>query len=263
MTQTDNTDRHGKTIAFVSARGGTGTTTVATNVAVAIAHYSRARTTFLDLNLGRTIADQLLDLPADGVGTVSDLLPVLSELGSELPSRDVLSQAQVAHATGLQVMIASRDVEVPIVPDELIHQLVKGVAATSDVVIVDVASVFDGPAMAALAAADRVLVVATPDVPTLKRTKALVQRLRALKPETAAVRVVLNEANGSSELTLQQIEAFLGEPAWSVLPSAAAESRKYHDRRQVPVLDLGGPFGKALYLTALKLHPMKRLAKPK
>lgn len=257
------TDRRAKTIAFIGPRGGTGTTTVATNVAVALAHYSRARITFLDLNLGRTIADQLLDLPADGVGSVVDLLPVLAELNGELPSREVLSQAQVAHPTGLYVMVASRDPEVPAIPEELIRQLIDGVAADSDVAILDLPSSFDALTYAALGSAQRILVVAMPDVPTLKRAKALVQRLRAGSSDGAGVRIVLNRANETHDLTLQQIEDFLGEPAWVVLPAAPQEARKYHDRRQMPVLDLGGPFGKALYLTALKLHPMKRLAKPK
>lgn len=257
-------ERRGKTIAFVGARGGTGTTTVATNVAVAVAHYSRAKTAFLDLNIGRTIADQLLDLPSDGGATVVDFLPILAELGGEAPSAEVLAQAEIAHPTGLRVMVASRGVDPVAVSEEAVQQLLAGFVAKDDVLVADLPSAFDGATFAALAAADRVLIVATPDVPTLRRTKVLAQRLREAKPDGAgAVRVVLNRANESSELSLQQIEEFLGQPAWAVLPSAPAEAGKFHNRRLIPVLDLGGPLGKALYLVALKLHPMKRLAKPK
>lgn len=253
-----------KTIAFASARGGTGTTTVATNVAVALAHYSRAKTALLDLNVGRTITDQLLDLKEDGGATVVDLLPVLAELAGEAPGEDVLGQAEVAHSTGLRVLVASRGAEPVQVSEDAVRQLFAGLAARNDIVIVDVPSAYDHSTFAALLAADRVIIVALPDVPTLKRTKALVERLRGAKEDGAeGVRVALNQANASSELNLQQIEDFLGEEAWSVIPSAAPEARKMHDRRQIPVLDLGGPLGKALYLTALKLHPMKRLAKPK
>ncbi|MDE3103042.1 MAG: AAA family ATPase [Chloroflexota bacterium] len=255
-------DRHGKTIAFVGPRGGTGTTTVATNVALAIASYSHARSALLDLNVGRTITDHLLDLPADGGATVVDLVPVLAELGGEPVSDEILGQAQVTHASGLRVIVASRGIDGGVGADA-VRQLVQGLARANDVVILDLPSTFDEPTFAAMEAADRVLIVATPDVPSLKRAKALLQRVREIKPEPGAVKVVLNQASRSGDLTLQQIEDFLGEPVWTLIPSAAAEATRFHDRRVVPVLDLGGPLGKALYLTAYKLHPMKGLAKPK
>jgi pilus assembly protein CpaE len=258
------TETRAKTVAFVSARGGTGTTTIATNVGVALAHYSRARTLLLDLNVGRTITDQLLDLPSDSGSTVVDLLPVLGELAGEAPGGDVLDQAEVTHGSGLRLLVASRTADPVAIPEDAVAQLLAGMSTRADVLLLDVPSTFDAAAFAALAAADRVVLVATPEVPTLKRTKALAERLRGTKGDGAgSVRIALNQANGSKELSLQQIEEFLGENAWSLIPVAPEEARRYHDRRQIPVLDLAGPLGKALYLTALKLHPMKRLAKPK
>lgn len=256
-------DRHGKTVAFVGPRGGTGTTTVATNVAMAIANYSHARSALLDLNVGRTITDHLLDLPADGGATVVDLMPVIAELGGEPVSEEILGQAEVTHASGLRTIVASRGVDAGGVSGDAVRQLMQGLARSNDVVIVDLPSTFDEPTLAAIDAADRVLIVATPDVPSLKRAKILLQRVREIKTQPGAAKVVLNQADRSSDLNLQQIEDFLGEPAWSLVPAAPAEAAKFHDRRVVPVLDLGGPLGKALYLTAFKLHPMKGLAKPK
>ena len=257
------TERRAKVIAFVGARGGTGVTTVATNVAVALAYYSQAKTAFLDLNVGRTIADQLLELPVDGAGTLTDLLPILAELAGAPVSADVLAQVQAQHASGLTVIVASRDAEPVQVSGDAVTQLLGGLAGTADVVICDLPSTYDEATFAAIGAADRTLIVATPDVPTLKRTKALLQRVRTGREDAAAARVILNRANDGSELSLQQMEDFLGEPAWSVLPAAPAEARKFHDRRVVPVLDLSGPLGKALYLSAFKLHPLKRLVKAK
>jgi pilus assembly protein CpaE len=256
-------DRGGKSIAFVAARGGTGTTTVATNVAVALAHYSAAKTALLDLNVTRTVADQLLDLPADGGASVTELLPVLAELDGQPVPDEVLGQAQHTHATGLRVLLASRDVEPSQLTADAATQLIAMFASRNDVVVVDLPSMFDAATFGALQAAERVLIVATPDVPTLKRTKALLARVRELKGSPTTVKVVLNEADRSKDLSLQQIEDFLGEPAWAVVPTAAGEAAKYTDRRVIPVLDLSGPLGKALYLTAYKLHPMKGLAKPK
>ena len=256
-------ERRAKTIAFVAARGGTGTTTVAINVAVALAHYSRAKTALLDLNVGRTIADQLLDLPAASGATVGELLPTLAELNGAPAPAEVLAQAQVNHPSGLRVIAASRDVEPLSLGPEPAVQLLGGLAAANDIVICDLPSTFDDCTFAVLAAVDRVLIVATPEVPTLKRTKTLRQRLREARGDGAAPRVVLNRANESDGLPLQQIEEFLGDPAWSVLPAAPAEARKFHDQRVIQVLDLKGPLGKALYLTALKLHPMRGLVNPK
>lgn len=255
-------ERRAKTIAVIGARGGTGTTTVATNVAMALAHYSQGRTVLLDLNLGRTIADQLLDLPSDQGASVADLLPTLAELAGEPASEEILAQAEAPHPSGLKVIVASRDSEPVSLSADAVVQLVGGLSLITDIVVVDLPSTYDEATFAALGAADRVLIVATPDVPTLKRSKALLQRLRTAKDDASSVKIVLNRANDGGELNLQQIEDFLGEPAWSVLP-ASPEVRKFHDRRIAPVLDLSGPYGKAAYLTAYKLHPMKPLAKPK
>lgn len=256
-------ERHGKTIAFIGPRGGTGTTTVATNVALALASYSQAKAALLDLNVGRTITDHLLDLPAESGATVVDLMPVIAELGGEPVGDEILSQAQVTHASGLRVIVASRGVDASGVAGDAVRQLLQGLTRANDVVVVDLPSVFDDATLGAIDAADRILIVVTPEVPSLKRAKAVLRRLREIKTAPGAVRVVLNEANRPGDLSLQQIEDFLGEPAWSLVPAAQAEAGKYHDRRVVPVLDLGGPLGKALYLTAFKLHPMKGLAKPK
>lgn len=256
-------ERSGKTVAFVGPRGGTGTTTVATNVAMAIANYSHARSALLDLNVGRTITDHLLDIPADGGATVVDLMPVIAELRGEAVGDEILGQAQVTHASGLRVIVASRGVDGGGIDGASVRQLIEGLRRANDVVIVDLPSTFDEPTLSAIEASDRVLIVATPDVPSLKRAKALLVRAREIKPEPGAVKVVLNQANRPGDLSLQQIEDFLGEPAWSLVPSAQGEASKYHDRRVAPVLDLSGPLGKALYLTAFKLHPMKGLAKPK
>lgn len=255
-------ERRGKTIAVIGARGGTGATTLATNVAMALAHYSQGKTALLDLNLGRTITDQLLELPSDQGASVADLLPTLAELAGEPASPEILAQAEAPHPSGLTVIVASRDSEPVSMSGDAVVQLLGGLSGTKDIVVLDLPSTYDEATFAALGAADRVVIVATPDVPTLKRTKALLQRVRTAKDDPASVKVVLNRANEGGELNLQQIEDFLGEPAWSVLP-ASAEVGKFHNRRIAPVLDLAGPYGKAAYLTAYKLHPMKPLAKPK
>ncbi len=255
-------ERRAKTIAVVGSRGGTGTTTVATNLAIALAYYSRARTALLDLNVGRAISDQLLDLPDDVGATVAELLPTLAELNGAPPPAEVLAQAVVTHGTGLRIIGASRDLEPLALGPAPVTQLIAGLAATNDVLVCDVPSTFDEATFAALGSVDRVLIVVTPDVPTLKRSKALRQRLADASGATPP-RIVLNRANESDGLPLQHIEDFFGEPAWSVLPFAVAEASRYHNQRIIPVLDLKGPLGKALYLTALKLHPMKALVKAK
>ena len=254
--------RAGKIVAFIGPRGGTGTTTVATNVAIAIATYSQASTVLVDLNVGRTITDHLLDLPADRGATVVELAPVVAELDGDARGDEVLAQAQVVHSTGLRVLVASRGVDSRPLAGPVVRDLLRGLARGNDVVVVDLPSTFDEPTFAAIDVADRILIVADPAVPSLKRASAVLQRIREIRPEPATARVVLNMADRAGDLSLQQIESFLGEPVWSLLPSASVEASRFHDRRVLPVLDLSGPLGKALYLTAYKLHPMKGLAKP-
>lgn len=245
-----------KIVAFGGPRGGTGTTTVATNVAVAIASYSQARTALLDLNVGRTITGHLLDVAEDQGATVVELMPALAEDGAAAMTERIVAQAQVTHSSGLRIIIASRGVAPARLIPQAVRTLLLALAGANDVVIVDVPSSFDDATFAALDAADRVFVVATPDVPSIKRASELLRPVREIKGASAAD-LVLNQADRRGDLTLSQIESFVGGPAWAVLPSAADEASRFHDRRVMPVLDQSGRLGRALYLTALKLHPMK------
>lgn len=250
-----------KIVAFVGPRGGTGTTTVATNVAVAIASYSQARTALVDLNVGRTITAHLLDIGDDQGATVIDLMPALAEGSGAAVADSVVAQAQVTHSSGVRVLIASRGVAPVRLAPDAVRTLLRALARTNDVLIIDVPSIFDDATFAALDAADRVFVVATPDVPTIKLASSLLRRVRETKTPSAA-ELVLDQADRAGDLTLSQIESFVGTRAWSLLPSATDEASRLYDRRAMPVLDRGGRLGRALYLTALKLHPMKGAAVP-
>lgn len=247
----------GKVVAFIGSRGGAGTTTIATNVAVGIASYAHARTALVDLDVGGTILDHLLDLPAEAGGTVVDLAPAITEVGGDAIGDEVVAQAQIAHSSGLRVLLASRGIDLLRIDGDAVRKLLRIVARANEVVIIDVPSILDQVALAAIEAADTVLLVTTPEVTSLKRAKALLQRVRAIKPQTDAVRVVLAQADRSGGVPLWEIETFLGVTMWSVVPTAPEEASRFHDRRVIPVLDLGGPLGKALHLMAHKLHPLQ------
>ena len=201
------TRRPGRRLVVVySPKGGVGTTTVAVNVALAIAARMPDAAALVDLtSMGGHVATHLDIRPKL---TVADLI----RDSQGLISPEILRTTYLSrHERGVQVLAGSPSPSTaPLMTGEETTRTLEGLLAAVPNVVADLGSHLDERVIAGLEAADDVVVVVTPDFPTLKATHAFFEYLNEAGPRVAEPTIVVNEIYALQTLTPGDIENALG-----------------------------------------------------
>lgn len=197
----------GRLIAVHSAKGGSGKTVIAANLAVALQTQCGLRTLLVDLNLQVGGAEILLALEPER--SLVHLLPVVAELDS-----DHLARVAVSHQSGLMVLCSPADLEAAgRVTADKVRSLLIGCRRLFDAVVVDCPSHLDENTQAVLALADPVLLIATPDalsIPPLQRALGQLESRGVL--DRRRVRLVVNRVSGSTDVQPADLSSLSGLP---------------------------------------------------
>jgi len=86
-------------------------------------------------------------------------------------------------------------------------------------VLVDVGNQINSVSLAALYMADLMCLVATPDVPSVRNTQRLLDRVRQLGARGDRTRILLNRTSEPLPIPLAQIESALSQPIHHSFPS--------------------------------------------
>jgi MinD-like ATPase involved in chromosome partitioning or flagellar assembly len=194
--------REGQLTVMFGCHGGSGATTLAVNLAGALAAQKKEVCVVdLDLQLGDVLA--ALDLPTKAS---------IAGLAREVASLDEngLKRRLARHASGFYALAQTGRLEE--VDDLLTDQLPELLALLKrhfDHVIVDGVRDFDDCALAALDVADHIALVVTQDVAAVRRAARIAGLCRQLKYPERKLRLVVNRERKSR---LPEIERALGLP---------------------------------------------------
>lgn len=229
-------DRHhhvgGQVVVLTSAKGGAGVSSIAANVALAIAQSSTPGVVAVDLDLEYGDLPMLVDVPPKA--GVDELIDAIDHEGMPVAPEDYVAR----HPTGLRVLGAPRrPVDALRVGEHGVTTLLNVLRAMHDTVLVDVPPGFSDPALTALATADRVAVVVTPEVTALRRTLTLFEVLRDLGVEEDRQLLVLNELVSSPELGRERVEGFLRRRLPVAVPHALGVFQRATTTGRPVVLD--------------------------
>ncbi len=177
----------GRTIAFVGARGGAGSSTLAHNVAWCAAEEMQSDTVILDLDLPFGTAS--LDFEQDPTSGL------IEALGSPERLDDVLLDRLLQkHTDRLSLFTApnllDRDYDIDDQAFETVIDVVRGSAPT---IIVDVPHVWTGWSKRLLQTADQIVITATADLAAFRNTKNLVDIISGSRPNDAPPMLVINQ----------------------------------------------------------------------
>jgi pilus assembly protein CpaE len=176
----------GRTLAVVGAKGGVGASTVAHNVAWAIAR---------DVHLDAVVAD--LDLPFGTAGLDFNQDPPQG-IADAVTSPDRIDTAFVDRLLSkctdhLSLLAAPATLDkVYDFGSEAFDSIFDVLRATVPCVVLDVPHIWTGWAKRTLIGADDILIVAAPDLANLRNTKNLVDLLRASRPNDNRPQYCLN-----------------------------------------------------------------------
>lgn len=216
----------GRVSTIFSAKGGTGVTTLATNLAIAIRRLTKKRVLFLDLAPSMGTA-----APALGLVPRYTYLDVIQNF--HRVDEDLFRSFLESHESGLFLLASPGTAAgVPQPSDDEIHSLIRLCQKHFDYVVIDGGTTFSERLAIILQESEDRLMVATPELPTLrnlKRALDLVGRANGKAP----LRIVLNQYRDGGGLSSKDVEEGLGHPVAVVLES--------NDKAIVESINVGRP----------------------
>jgi pilus assembly protein CpaE len=177
----------GRVVGFIGARGGVGSSSLAHNVGWCVAEELHINTTIVDLDLpfGTTALD-FNDEPSQGV---AEALAAPERLDDVLLDRLLIKRGE--HLSLFTAPAAlERDYDAG--PDAY-ESVLDAVRQSTPCVIVDLPHLWTPWVKATLVNADEIVIVATPDLASLRNAKSMTEVLKNNRPNDTPPRLVLNQ----------------------------------------------------------------------
>ena len=176
----------GRVIAVIGARGGVGSSTVAHNLAWSIAERQEVGATLLDLDL--SFGTAALDFNQDPQQSVADAL-----LAPDRVDDVFLERVTTKHTQRLLMLTAPATLEREFELDpSAFETVIERVRRTSPFVVLDLPHIWTSWVRQTLLAADDAVIVAAPDLASLRNAKNIMDLLKALRPYDSPPSVVLS-----------------------------------------------------------------------
>ena len=192
-------------IAVHSLRGGTGASTLAVNLGVGLASLWKKPTVLVDLTMTAGQVAMMLNMPLKRTWTD------IARYGAGDLDIDVVSSIVGAHESGLSFIAA------PTFPSEAetLHGETLGAAlrllrGQFEYLVADLPHDFSEPAIQALDVADVILVIATPDMASIRAVVAAMDTYEKLGYKREKIKLVLSAIFPRSSLSKEKIESALG-----------------------------------------------------
>jgi pilus assembly protein CpaE len=228
----------GRIITVTSAKGGSGKTVMATNVALLLNRVPDKKVVLVDADL--QFGDVCLLLQVEPRFTMVNAAHELHHLDAEM-----LDSLLTEHPSGLKVLAAPLE---PAFADDIttagLMQMIDVLAETYDYIVVDTASMLDELILSLIEKADDVLMVVDMDLPSLKNAKLALETLRLLKFSTSNVKLVMNRNNAKNRLNNKEIEGALKMEIAASVPSDASVPNSVNEGRPVVETDPKGKVAK-------------------
>ncbi|OIN89181.1 MAG: hypothetical protein AUJ21_10100 [Anaerolineae bacterium CG1_02_58_13] len=218
----------GKVVSVYSPKGGTGCTTIAVNLAVAL-HNEDTRVVIVDSNL--QYGDVAMFFNEQGKNTISDLAPLADELDSEIVDGVLVKHA----ATGISILASpSRPEQADKVNADQFLKVVDFLRRMYAYVVVDTATYLSDVTIAAIDVCDVLVLVTTQDIPSIKNSRLFLDLMQTLKIDRSRVVFVMNKFDKRIAITADRVSENLKQEVAAILP--------LEERVVIPAVNRGVPF---------------------
>jgi pilus assembly protein CpaE len=202
----------GKIIQVYSPKGGTGCTTLATNLAIALQTPS-TKTVLVDGNL--QYGDIAVFVNEVGYHSILDLTPRVDDLDPE-----IISTVTVNHRrSGLDVIIAPNRPELADkVTGEEFYKVLQYLRRIYDYVVVDTPTALNDITLSVLDATDLIVLVLTQDIAAVKNTRLFLSIIDGLHINRQRILVVMNRFDRKIAINPEKIGENLKQEIVNVIP---------------------------------------------
>lgn len=197
--------RGGRVVAFAGAKGGVGTTVIASHLAWdAATSDRRMRVCLVDLDVENGDVPSYIDVSHRV--SIADL----AKISEDITARAV-NDTVVVHSSGLHLLLAPNEIrDTEYVTPQAVRRIIAELRNLYHLVVLDVGSAVTTTQAAAVESADVTLQVVTADVPALRSARRQVVAWESLGVVGAdSVRAVVNRFQRSSEIQQDTIDALL------------------------------------------------------
>lgn len=201
----------GQVLAFVGAKGGVGTTTLAVNVAVALAAEKDAQVLMADLHVAAH-GDAALLLGVEPRFSIVDALENTNRLDATY-----LKGLVTRSKSGVDVLASPERPSLRPPDNQHVRSLIERLSQTYQYVVLDVPR-SDFGILDSIEPVSAVTLVVNQELPTVRRAAQMAALLRQRYGKDR-VNAVVSRYDARADIGQEDIERVVGLPVWGVLPS--------------------------------------------
>ena len=204
----------GSIISVAGSSGGVGSTTIAVNLAVALAQNPDHSVALIDLDLALGDADVFLDMMPDY--TLLDVAQNIGRLDLAL-----LRKSLTKHESGIYLLPRPVQIEDSVEINEENFQKAMGLLRASfSHLVVDLSKSYNAIDMAALKASEHILLLTQLDLPCLRNVVRLLSAMESQEGLKDRVRVVVNRSGlDNSQISSQKAEETIARDIFWKIPN--------------------------------------------
>ncbi|KFG70785.1 hypothetical protein JH26_02160 [Microvirga sp. BSC39] len=179
--------KFGQVYAFIGAKGGAGSSTVAHNIAWSMARHTKLDVIVADMDL--PFGTAALNFNIDGGSSIVEALQDPGRIDEVLLDR-LLTRC----GDHLSLLSAPATLDQAFDLDEaMVERLVEVAQASVPFLVLDLPHHWTAWTRSTLRTADEIIITATPDLASLKSTRSLVDFLKKMRPSDPPPKIVLNQ----------------------------------------------------------------------
>jgi pilus assembly protein CpaE len=204
----------GQVVTVFSAKGGTGKTTLATNLAVALNASSRRRVCLVDLDLA--FGDVAISMNLTPARTLIDAVGAVG-----IFEDDRMGALITPFGPGLDCVLAPVEPgDAEKVPSGLVSQLLRALRRRYEFVVIDTPSQFSEHVLEALDGSQHHVLLTTPEIPSLKNLRLTLDMLDLLSYDRDQRTIVLNRSDARGGLSAADIQDAIKSPIDAYIPTS-------------------------------------------
>jgi len=218
----------GKVVMVYSPKGGTGVTTIATNLAVCL-NTPNTHVVLVDGSL--QFGDVTVFLNEQPRLSIADLAPRADELDPEIVNEVLINHSQ----TGLRILAASPRPELAekITGDQFV-KILRYLRRLFHFIVIDTSSYLTDPIISAMDEADLIVLLTTQDIPAIRDTKIFLNLVDSLNISKEKILFVLNKSDRRIPITPEKVSESLKHDVKLEIP--------FDDRTVINSVNRGLPF---------------------
>ena len=206
-------NRQGRIIVVTGHKGGVGSTTIAVNLAQALAESTTGRVALIDL--GRPFPDVGTFLDQESNYSIVDLVQNIATL-----DKSFIQRIMQPYGTRLSILHGASDFkEQDSIDLESLERIFALLRSMYSFIVIDLSHWLDELFLKVLTEADMVLMLTGLTVPDLRNLKKLWPYTIEWHQDKRKIKIVVNRYDNSSDLQLRDLENILQHPAFATLPS--------------------------------------------